>query len=563
MTRETAMTSPADRRRTLTSLYGAAADEIEHRASALTSRYRPPDTRAVRLGDEHTAYLISYPDQFIISNGAPLAGLRRFHRKHLRPWISGIHILPFYPWSSDDGYSVIDHTRVDPRYGTWEDITQLSADADLMFDAVVNHVSTSHPWFNEYLAGNPGFDDYFISLDPGTDLSEVVRPRATPLLTRFNRRGQPVWVWTTFSADQVDLNYRCPEVFLAVLEVLLHYARQGATMIRLDAVQFLWKEVGTASITMPQSHDIIRLLRSYLDEAYPDVAFVTETNVPHQDNLRYLGDGRREAQMVYQFALPPLVLDAMNRGEATILAGWARHLSEPPPGTTYFNFLSSHDGVGVRPVEDMLPPENIASLVELTRNSGGDVGVRNVGKAMRPYELNATWFSLMAVGHTEEEAIARHLASHAVMFALQGVPAIYALSFTGTTNDRALYTATSNARSLNRTKFDLDRLDAELADPTSTAARIMSGMKSLLELRVATPAFHPEAQQRILETPPEVIGIERGLPGRAQARVYVNFAGKKMQVPLTEPGWRAVTPGGPNDTITLDPWESVWLRRGP
>ncbi len=543
-------------------LYPNRPDVIESISALLAAQEPNGASGETEAWSEHDAWVITYADQFQTDGQTPLASLRNFYGNHLRPWINGVHILPFHPWSSDDGYSVLDYTAVDPRFGSWSDVETLTAEARVMFDAVINHVSAGSRWFLGYLAGNPTYRDFFISLPADTDLKEVVRPRTTPLLTRFEASEGPTWVWTTFSSDQVDLNYRNPAVLLAVLEVMLDYAGHGAAMIRLDAMQFLWKEAGESSINMPQAHQVIQLLRSCMDEIYPGVVFVTETNVPHEENLSYFGQGQREAQMVYQFALPPLVLDALHTGSVEFLTSWIRGLAPLPAGRTFLNFLSSHDGVGVRPVEGILPESRINDLVELTVGGGGEVGVRSVGDTTETYELNTTWFSLMETGHTPEQAIDRHLASHAIMLALVGVPAIYALSLIGGRSDHAGYAATEQARSLNRTRLTTAELGRDLADTGSVSARVINGLEEMLRWRSSLPAFHPESPQTVLATPDGVLGIERGAEPQL-ARVYVNVTPQPIEIAWPGSTWTGfdVAPSPGAATIAIGPWQSVWLRK--
>lgn len=544
----------------LKTLYPDDAETVDRIRRLLDSHGGAASAEAEDQWSEQDAWLITYADQFHSADRNPLASLHDFYNSHLRPWINGVHILPFYPWSSDDGYSVIDYAAVDERYGAWVDIERLTADARVMFDAVINHVSASSRWFRGYLAGNPAYADFFISLPPDSDLSAVVRPRTSPLLTAFDSDRGKVWVWTTFSADQVDLNYRDPGLLLKVLEVLLDYAGHGASMIRLDAVQFLWKEVGESSINAPQGHLVIQLLRAIMDEAYPDVIFVTETNVPHQENIAYFGGEEREAQMVYQFALPPLVLDAMHTGSVDLLKSWINDLDPLPSGCTYLNFLSSHDGVGVRPVEGILPQARIEGLIDLNRRGGGQFGTRSVGTSTAVYELNTTWFSLMETGYDRDQAVRRHLASHAIMLALRGIPAIYALSMIGGRSDQAGYERTGRARSLNRTKLATEDLKSLLADPDSVTSRVLSGLEEMLRFRSSCVAFHPDSPQRVLATPSGVIGIERG-SDKPLARVYVNVSPQHVAVPHPGPGWRHHGAGDINaaDQLQLGPWQSVWL----
>jgi len=317
--------------------------------------------------DQRDTILIAYPDQVQQAGRPSLAVLADFCRAYLREGITGVHILPFYPWTSDDGFSVVDYRRIDSHYGDWENIHQLGQEFKLMFDAVINHVSIQSAWFRSLLAGDVYYRDYFILPGGEADLSQVVRPRALPLLTEFQTSSGIRKVWTTFSADQVDLNYANPNLLLEIAEILLFYVSQGADFIRLDAIAYLWKETGTSCISLPQTHAIIQLFRLVLDEVAPYVMLITETNVPHAENISYFGNGRNEAHMVYNFSLPPLVLYAFQTGTAKTLSRWAESLVLPE-GATFFNFLASHDGIGLNPLRDILPEEQIDEIVERIKN---------------------------------------------------------------------------------------------------------------------------------------------------------------------------------------------------
>ena len=495
------------RRDLVSQLYPSEARAVLREVEALLDRHGRRRPSGAAPWDEGDAWLITYADQFQQPGEPPLRTLRAFLADHL-DWLNGVHVLPFYPWSSDDGFSVTDYLGVDPRYGTWSDVAALGAERRLMVDAVINHMSVGGEWFRRFLAGDPEYAGFFRIADPDTDLSATVRPRTTPLLTNFAGR----WVWTTFSADQADLDYRNPRTLLAVLDVLLTYAARGAAVIRLDAIAFLWKEEGTSSLHLPQTHAVIRLLRACLDECYPDVLLITETNVPHDENVSYFGpQDVREAQVVYQFALAPLVLHALDTGDATPLAEWIDALEPPGPGRTFLNFLASHDGVGVRPAEGLLPAEAVAALVELTHRAGGAIGSRTLPDGREvPYELNSTWFDLMAAGYDEDDAIARHLAAHTIMLALPGIPAFYVHSIFGSSNDEDGYAASGIPRRLNRRRFtDVPALACRLADPTSREARVAAGLRRLVAQRRTSPAFHPEAPVRVLGAGSGTLTIER------------------------------------------------------
>ena len=343
----------------LTCLYGeAGAGEVLPRLLELLESYtaKIPEPKRVSW-DETDVVLITYADQVFGSNPQekhPLAVLREFLVHHnYQDCINTVHLLPFYPYTSDDGFSVVDYKEVDPNSGDWEDVRGLAEDFNLAFDLVANHCSQKSEWFQKYLAGEEPYDTFFIDVDPQTDLSEVVRPRALPLLTPFETADGEKHVWTTFSPDQVDLNYGSPEVLLAMTDVLLFYVQNGARVVRLDAIAFLWKELGTNCLHLDQTHEVVKLMRTITQLVAPHVLILTETNVPHPENISYFGLAD-EAHMVYQFSLPPLLYDAYLNEDATTLSNWMESLYDIPSGTTYFNFTASHDGIGVRPLEGLV-----------------------------------------------------------------------------------------------------------------------------------------------------------------------------------------------------------------
>ena len=531
------------------------ADDLAGLLSPYTSSASP--TRGSKW-DEHDAWFITYPDQFQKQGEAPLRTLERFMDEQLVSMFNGVHILPFFPSSSDDGFSVTDYLAVDPRFGTWEHIESISRRRRLMVDAVINHASARGVWFRSWLAGDPDYADFFRTSKPAHDLSGVIRAREHPLLTRFTAPDGDRWVWTTFSPDQVDLDYRNPEVLLRVLAVLLRYAEHGAAVIRLDAVGFLWKEEGTSSIHLPTTHTIIRFLGACLNATHPDVLLVTETNVPHRENIRYLGaESAPEADAVYQFPLPPLTLHAFATENATTLATWLAGVEPPRMGTTFVNFLGSHDGVGLRPLEHIVEESEVDLLVALAEAGGGHVTRRSAGNgAAAPYELNATWFDLIRGDHKGDEAVARHLASHAIMLALRGIPAVYVESLFAAGNDVEGVEATGNARAINRRKYtDYDALVRELGE-SGAAARSMCGFRKMLEWRRSSPAFSADSHQRILSTGPGVLGIER-IHEAGAARVYVNVTGSVVRIDeRSAVGFRCTTDSG---TVRLGPWGQAWV----
>jgi len=552
-------------------LYGPSqGDEAARRLLARLAAFRrehphlqeapPPHHRLT----EHDAVLITYGDQFRTPDQPPLRTLHRFLRTHLGENISAVHILPFFPYSSDDGFSVIDYRRVDPHLGSWNDIRALEHDYRLMFDAVINHVSRQSAWFQGFLRGEAPYTDYFIVVDPHTDLSQVVRPRPWPLLTPVETAQGLRHVWTTFSTDQIDLNYANPAVLLEIADLLLFYVARGARIIRLDAIAYLWKAIGTPCIHLPQTHAVVKLFRAMLDEAAPGVLLITETNVPHAENIAYFGNGYDEAQLVYNFTLPPLTLHALQTGDASRLTQWARTLATPSEATTFFNFLASHDGIGVRPAEGWLSSAEIEALAEQTLAHGGRVSTyARADGSQAPYELNITWYdALNDPAHPSEHDIPRFMASQAIMLALAGVPGIYVHSLFGSRNCQTCLQERGQPRALNREKFTYPALEAQLADPHSRPARILRAYRRLLNLRRQHPAFHPQAAQEVLSLHPGVFAVRRGEgPNAVLVLVSVHPTALTVAAPrqegLPRAPWRDVLSGETvsTPTITLAPYQ--------
>ena len=420
---------------------------------------------------EQDVILICYGDHVYDGENPPLQVLHQFLKEQVKPTINSVHILPFYPWSSDDGFSVIDYYQVDADLGDWSHVNAMKYDFRLMFDAVFNHMSAKSEWFKKYLAGEAPYDNYFIAVPPDTDLSAVVRPRALPLLSPFETPSGTKHVWTTFSDDQIDLNVQNPDVLIELLKITRFYVEQGSEFIRLDAIAFLWKEIGTTSIHLEQTHLIIQLMRDVLDIIAPDVVLITETNVPHDENISYFGNGTNEAQMVYQFPLPPLVLHTMASGDSTHLTQWAQSLDGIGGRTSFFNFTASHDGIGLRPVTGILSDEEINTLVNRTKSHGGHVSYKsNSDGSQSPYEMNITYFDAITspeiTKSDPETAVKRFLVSQAMQLSLAGVPGIYLSSLFGARNWHEGVEETGRNRTINRRKFERKELTFDLSQET-------------------------------------------------------------------------------------------------
>jgi len=511
-------------------LYGEGkAPQIYERVQKLEDGYRARiSTRDGGL-TERDSLLITYGDQVQSSNEKPLQTLNKFCKQYLTDIVSGIHILPFYPWTSDDGFSVLDYRKVDSKLGDWNDISSMQSHFRLMFDGVINHISAQSEWFKVFLRDEPHYRNFFIVIEDSPDLSQVVRPRALPLLTTFKTMAGEKKVWTTFSADQVDLNFKNPEVLLEILDILFLYIERGASFIRLDAIAYLWKEIGTTCIHLPQTHHVIQFLRAALNEAAPHIHLITETNVPHADNISYFGDGTNEAQLVYNFALPPLTFHTFHTGDARKLTSWAKTLPLPSDTTTFFNFLASHDGIGLNPVRGILSDAEIDSLVNKTLEHGGLISYKdNADGTQSPYELNINYFDalsnpillepLSSAAGTPPGAegldlqVNRFIAAQAIMLSLLGVPGIYFHSLFGSRGWIEGVKQTGRNRTINREKLKYDDLQNELADENSLRAKVFTKYCQYLKARSNSSAFHPHGTQKILNVHPFVFAIERVSP---------------------------------------------------
>jgi len=453
---------------------------------------------------QNDTILITYGDMVRQNDQNSLQTLAAFLKKYLADVVSTVHILPFYPFSSDDGFSVIDYKQVNPDFGNWEDVAQLGENFRLMFDAVVNHVSSQSVWFQGYLKGDPNFEEYFTVIEPDTDLSRVFRPRATPVLTPYETSIGEKLVWTTFSADQIDLNFANPEVLIEVIDILLFYVAHGADFIRLDAVTFIWKEIGTTCINSAHTHRIVQTIRSIFDLAAPNVAVITETNVPHKDNIAYFGDGTNEAQMVYNFALPLLTLHAFHAKDVSTLSQWVGTLDLPSDQATFFNFLACHDGIGMLPVRNILSLEDLSEFVERTPKLGGFVSYKsNEDGSHSPYELNINYLDALSDPDHQKNGVEltakRFLASQSIMLALRGVPGIYFHSLFGSQNWNDGVEETGRYRTINRQKLERERLERELADPKSLRYLVFKGFRHMLKIRKSNPSFHPFGGQNTME----------------------------------------------------------------
>ena len=531
---------------------------------------------------EKDLVLITYGDMIKSKEKPPLQVLGEICEKSALA-INTIHILPFFPYSSDRGFSITNFAEVDPKLGDWGDILRIARHFNLMFDGVMNHISAESRLFQEFLDGDPAATDLFIHYESPDDLtpdqrSKIFRPRTSDILTRFDTLTGPRYVWTTFSDDQIDFNYRNPDVLLRVLEGLLFYVRNGADIIRLDAVTYVWAEPGTECVHLAQTHEIVKLMRSIMEIVAPGVALLTETNVPHEDNISYFGDGYNEAHMVYNFALPPLVLHTMYSQDATVISKWADSLKVDSKRASFFNILDTHDGIGLLGAKGILSHDQLDEIIGTVLKHGGLVSYKSTGPAgEEPYELNTTWWSAIndpKVAETLSMQVKRYLASRAIALSLRGVPGIYLHGILGTDNDHEAVRRTGHNRDINRASLEEDYLVWGFKFPNTKLARLGTAFSRLNVIRTSERAFHVNGGQRVLYLSPKVFALTRTSPEEDQlvfSLINVSEQDVNLIIPLAEHDlpdqpWHNLVADSrlePNQgvlEVDLKPYDIAWLK---
>lgn len=530
----------------------------------------PPPYR--NYWDETDCWMITYANTIHESGEPGLKTLTRFCDEYLPESINGLHVLPFYPYSSDDGFAVIDYLAVDEKAGTWEDIRGLAKRFRLMADLVINHASSQSRWFRNFIARKDPGKDYFKETTPDEDLSQVVRPRSSPLRNKVETADGDRWVWCTFGPDQVDLDFANPEVLLRFVEIVRFYLKNGIRILRLDAVAFLWKEPGTSSLHDQRTHEIVKLLRTLVDFYDPSVLLITETNVPNRDNLTYFGNSN-EAHAIYNFSLPPLLIHTLLTGNCRHLKTWMMSMPPARHGTAYLNFIASHDGIGLRPADGLLSAGERQEMLDTLSSFGGRVSMRTgPDGAPHPYEVNISLIDAFTgtVRGPDEYQLERFLCAHAMMLALEGIPAIYIHSVLGTRNDYEGLAETGQNRSINRRIWEHDEIEARLKDEHSLQARVLDGLRKLLRIRRRQAAFHPNAIQFTMQLGLKTFGVWRQSIDREQDLFCVsNVTRKPRRIELeninlvSTESWRDLISGREigedEEMLELAPYQTVWL----
>ncbi|MEM9452194.1 MAG: sugar phosphorylase [Cyanobacteria bacterium P01_E01_bin.6] len=517
--------------------------------------------------------LITYGNSICnVASETPLQTLSRFLSEHLQDTVTGVHILPFFPYSSDDGFAVIDYLQVNPELGDWEDISRIANQFDLMTDLVINHISSQSQWFQEFKRDDAPGRDYFITVAPESDLTYVVRPRNTPLLCPVETSAGLKHVWATFSHDQIDLNMANPDVLIEFLRIILYYLDTGARILRLDAIGYLWKSPGTSCIHLPETHTLIKLIREIVSLVNPAAILVTETNVPNRENLTYFGN-RNEAHLIYNFSLPPLIVNALYQERSEHLQTWMMSMPPAPFGCAYLNFTASHDGIGLRPTEGLLEQTEYDTFLQCIQDFGGKISMRTrPDGAESPYEANISLFDALKGTAKGEDTwqIPRFICSQVIMMSLEGIPAFYVHSLLATPNDHDAVKQTGRNRSINRHQWDYDALITQLKQSDSNQAIVFEELSRLIKIRRQQAAFHPNATQYTLHLQPTLFAFWRQSMTRDQSIFSIHNLTPRSQTLLLRDlnlivtdSWfdlisETVIPEGATEFI-LKPYQSAWI----
>ncbi len=550
--------------------------EYSKKINRLINHYKKLEvkTETKDLWSESSILLITYADSISKGiSGKSLNNFGKFYKNYLKKFINCIHFLPFFPSSGDGGFSVKNHFEVDETYGTWDDIKELSKNANIMTDLVLNHASSEGQWYKNFLKEKRPGKNYFYIVDKDYDSSKVVRPRDHNLLSEIKFLNEKKFLWCTFSYDQIDLNFKNPEVLLEFINLILTFASYGIKIFRLDAVAFIWKKSGTTCLNLTQTHEIIKLLRDIVDQLEKGIIIVTETNLPKQENLSYFGKND-EAHWVYNFPLPPLIINTFLFEDSSALTKWSMKMPPAQIGNAYLNFISSHDGIGMRPAEGVLTDKEIKKMLQRLKKNGSQFSMRKLSNGEeKVYEANISLFDALKFTESDEKGkfdLKRFIAAHCIILAIEGVPAFYFNSLFATKNDEKAFASSGIKRNLNRYKWDYSSLISLLNDKDSIEHNSYDAFKYLISIRKVQPAFHPNATQFTLNLDKNIFSVWRQSRDRKQSIfALTNVSSKTVKLNsnqinlIDDEQWFDLL--CPNEKITdgqfikLNPYQTVWI----
>ena len=517
---------------------------------------------------EKTSLVISYGDNIYSSQSSSMKIFQKFFQKNLEKLFDTIHFLPFYPSSSDSGFAVKDHYQIDKKIGNWSDLKKISKSKKIMADVVINHASARGLWFKNFLKRKKPGKDYFLTVNSKFNTSKVVRPRDHKLLKKIKIFEKNDYLWRTFSPDQIDLNFKNPSVLLRFIKIIIYLINNGVTIFRLDAIAYLWKQNGTKCINLSQTHEIIKLLRVVTSLLNVQTLIITETNLPEKENLSYFGKNN-EANWVYNFSLPPLLIHAFLFENSSYLNQWSRKLPSTKYGNCYLNFIASHDGIGIRPTEGILNEKTLSSFLKRLKKNGSKFSYRKVqNKSKKVYEANITVFDALRKSDFDPKGLfflERYVSAHAIMISFEGIPAVYLNSLFGKSNDEAKYIITGNNRDVNRYKWNFNNITTKLRDKKSKQSIFYRNIGALLEIKRKQKAFHPNASRININLGPKIFCFKRISKDKKQSIICMTNLSSKIQTPNFKKigSYRDLLNSNlkfrEGTSLILKPFQTVWL----
>ncbi len=559
----------------LKNVYRSYLSEIEindccEEITSAINKFNKKKNKKRKIISEKTSIVICYGDSiFSRSQKHLIKNFQSFFQKKLSKYFNTVHFLPFYPSSSDSGFAVKDHYKIDSRLGNWSDITKFSKKNDVMADVVINHSSARGLWFKNFLKKKKPGKDYFLTVNSNFNISKVIRPRDHQLLKKIDIFKKPEYLWRTFSPDQLDMNFKNPAVLLRFIKIMINLINHGVTIFRLDAIAYLWKESGTKCINLRETHEIIKLLRIIFSFLNVESIIVTETNLPEKENLSYFGNAD-EAYWIYNFSLPPLLIYSFLFENSSYLNIWNKNLPQAKKGNNYLNFIASHDGIGMRPIEGIINKANKDKFIKRLKKNGSKFSYRKVqNKSKKVYEANITVFDALKKSDNDPKGkffLERFISAHSIMISFEGVPAIYFNSLFGTSNDQAKYIITGNKRDLNRYRWGQQNIIDKLKDKKSKQSIFYKSITNLLEIRKKQKAFHPNALRCNIEINSKIFCFKRVSIDKKQIIMCItNLSSKIQYIKLNNKlvKWNDLLGSNLNYVSTtklrLEPFQTLWL----
>ncbi len=543
-------------------------DHLKDQIIQIIKKFNQNNSKKKLTISEKTSLVICYGDNVNSNQKSSIQVFQNFFKKNLKKYFNAIHFLPFYPSSSDSGFAVKDHYKIEKRIGSWSDIKKISKSSHVMADIVINHSSARGLWFKNFLKKKRPGKDYFLTVNSKFNTSKVVRPRDHKLLKKIDIFGKSDFLWRTFSADQIDLDFKNPSVLLRFIKIMVHLVSNGVTIFRLDAIAYLWKKNSTNCINLKQTHEIVKLLRLISNLLNVETIIITETNLPEKENLSYFGKND-EANWIYNFSLPPLLIHAFLFENSSYLNKWSKKLPNAKFQNSYLNFIASHDGIGMRPTEGILNERSLNNFLKRLKKNGSKFSYRKIqNKSKKVYEANITVFDALKKSDADPNGkffLERYIAAHAIMISFEGIPAIYFNSLFGKSNDEAKYVITGNNRDINRYKWNYENITKNLKDKNSKQSIFYQNLGKLLEIKRKQKAFHPNAKRLNINLGSKLFCFKRTSLDKKQTIISITNCSSVDQYPKLNKKyskWKnIINPkiNSLNKSFKLKPFETMWL----